>query len=130
LFLFADKVTSVLSPPAPCSRTIRTLGSTLSGLDDALNKTGLYPTLDHAPNVTCLAPNTNAFTNAGNPQTVLNASELSGALLYHTLPMPLYTSFLTDGQEITSLANLTVRVTVNDSGIWFNDAKVIGENVL
>jgi len=123
-------VDDVLIPPQPCSATIRNVTSELSALDSALNKTGLYPTLDSAPNVTCLAPSTSAFNDAGNPQNTLNNTELSTALFYHTLPMPLYTEFLTDGMTITSLANLTVTVRVNDSGIWFNDAKVIGENVL
>jgi transforming growth factor-beta-induced protein len=80
--------------------------------------------------VTCLAPNTNAFAAAGNPQTALEQSKLQQALLFHTLPQPLYSNYLVDGQEIMSAANLTVRITVNDSGIWFNDAKVISPNVL
>jgi uncharacterized surface protein with fasciclin (FAS1) repeats len=90
----------------------------------------LYPVLDHAKNVTCLAPQNAAFASAGSPETNLPVDQLSGALLYHTLPEPLYTNFLYDGQEITSLANLTVRITINGSGIFFNDARVVGENVL
>jgi transforming growth factor-beta-induced protein len=77
-----------------------------------------------------LAPSTAAFSNAGNPQQNLDVTQLSNALFYHTLPMPLYSDFLHDGMTITSLANLTVTVRMNDSGIWFNDAKVIGQNVL
>jgi len=122
-------VNSVLTPPQTCSSTIRPTAQ-LSGLDVALNRTGLWETLDHLKNVTCLAPNNNAFAAAGSPQTQLDPQKLTQALLFHTLPQPLYSNFLYDGLEITSAANLTVHVTVNSSGIWFNDAKVISPNVL
>lgn len=127
----ADEINlnSVLVPPAPCSNTIRPHAE-LSALDTALNRSGLYPTLDHAPNVTCLAPNTKAFAAAGDPQNSLAQEALSTALLFHTLPMPLYTNFLVDGQELTSLANLTVKISVNSSGTYFNDARVLEQNVL
>jgi hypothetical protein len=80
--------------------------------------------------VTCLAPNTDAITTAGNPQEKFPQQQLQEALLFHTLPQPLYSNYLEDGQEIQSLGNLTVRITVNASGIWFNGAKVISQNVL
>ncbi|GKT50315.1 uncharacterized protein ColSpa_10496 [Colletotrichum spaethianum] len=38
-------------------------------------------------------------------------------------------NFLEDGQVFTSLANVTVRVTVKGDEIWFNDAKVVSPNV-
>jgi transforming growth factor-beta-induced protein len=122
-------VSSILQPPLPCSRTIRPVEQ-LSALDTALNRTQLWATLDRAPNVTCLAPNTQAFAAAGNPQNTLNQSDLAQAILFHTLPQPLYTNFLQDGQEITSLGNLTVRITVNSTGTYFNDARVLAQNVL
>ncbi len=65
----------------PCSNTIRTLSSSLNGLDNALNRSGLYPVLDTSPNVTCLAPNNEAFKSAGSPEASLNQSALSSALL-------------------------------------------------
>jgi uncharacterized surface protein with fasciclin (FAS1) repeats len=120
---------SILIPPAPCSNTIRPVEQ-LTALDAALNRTGLYPTLDHAPNVTCLAPNTKAFADAGNPQDQLTQEALANALLFHTLPQPLYSSFLVDGQTIMSLANLTVKITINSTGTFFNDARVLEQNVL
>lgn len=55
--------------------------SELSALDSALNKTGLWETLDRTPNVTCLAPSTTAFRKAGNPQISLGKADLTGALL-------------------------------------------------
>jgi transforming growth factor-beta-induced protein len=70
----------VLTPPAPCSNTIKGQG-TLKSLDTALTNAGLWDALDHSANVTCLAPTNNAFQAAGDPQLTLNSTELSSALL-------------------------------------------------
>jgi hypothetical protein len=53
----------------------------LKALDDALVKTKLYPALDTSPNVTCLAPSSDAFKAAGNPQDSLDSTNLTQALL-------------------------------------------------
>jgi uncharacterized surface protein with fasciclin (FAS1) repeats len=119
----------ILEPPEPCSNTIRSNTELLS-LDNALNRSGIYPVLDTAKNVTCLAPNTAAFTKAGNPDKSLSQTDLIVALTFHTLPQPIYSEFITDGLTFKSLANLTVRVTQNSSGTWFNDAKLIQQNIL
>ena len=95
-----------------------------------MNKSGIWSSLDHHPNVTCLAPNTAAFANAGSPQDNLQKQELINALMFHTLPMPLYTNFIHDGMIITSLGNLTVKVTIKGDDTYFNDAKVLAQNVL
>jgi hypothetical protein len=50
--------------------------------------------------------------------------------MFHTIPEPLYSNFLTDGQTFTSLSNATVRVTFRDGAIFFNDAKLMQANVL
>jgi len=119
----------VLEPPRPCSNTIRGINE-LESLDRALNRSGIWPVLNASPNVTCLAPNKAAFEAAGSPDSKLDQADLISALTFHTLPQPLYTNFLKDGMEIKSLANLTVRISVNDSGTYFNDAKVVRLNVL
>jgi uncharacterized surface protein with fasciclin (FAS1) repeats len=125
-------VDSLLTIPETCSNTIR--GASLSSLDTALTRSELWPALDHSSNVTCLGPNNAAFASAGNPDTSLNKTALSGALLFHTLPEVAYSNLLTDGQTFTSLANLTVKVKVTGEGkdrqIYFNNAKVIDANVL
>ncbi|KAF9882027.1 fasciclin domain-containing protein [Colletotrichum karsti] len=123
-------VNTVLEMPTVCSATIKKLSDTLSGLDSALRKVSLWQELDKTPNVTCLGPNTAAFNSAGNPEKNLNQTALTDALLFHTLPQVAYSNFLTDGQEFMSLGNVTVRVTVKDNQIWFNDAKVVQPNVL
>jgi len=122
-------VDSVLTPPSPCSNTIKGQG-TLKSLDTALTNAGLWEALDHSANVTCLAPSNSAFQAAGDPQLSLNSTDLSSALLFHTLPMPLYSTYITSGMVMKSLAGLNVTVAKVDGDIYFNDAKVISPNVL
>lgn len=125
-------VDGLLTLPTTCARTIRTAG--LASLDNALNRTKLWPALDGSKNVTCLGPSNAAFAAAGNPDTALSEAALASALLYHTLPEVAYSDFLLDGQEFRSLQNGTVRVKVEENEgnrtIWFNNAKVLNANVL
>jgi uncharacterized surface protein with fasciclin (FAS1) repeats len=86
--------------------------------------------LDHVNNVTCLGPNDQAFLQAGSPDIKANVSDLASALAFHTIPQPLYSNFLQDGQTFTSLTNDTIRVTIRDGAYFFNDAKAIQLNVL
>ncbi|KAM0438466.1 hypothetical protein ACHAPT_001215 [Fusarium lateritium] len=120
-------VNSVLLPPRPCSVTVRTVkDDRLDGLDKALNATGLWPALDHSKNVTCLAPSSQAFEDAGD----LSKEELTGALLAHTLDQVTYTDYLTDGMVVGTLNKTTVRVFIKGDDIYFNNAKVIKANVI
>lgn len=129
-------IDAMLTPPTLCKTTIRQ--AKLTGLDNALNRSGLWTALDTSPNITCLGPSNSAFDKAGNPDKSLNETELSKALLFHTLPEVTYTDFLVDGREFTSLGNLTVRVRVEEKGegeekekvVWFNNARVVDANVL
>ncbi|RDW57500.1 hypothetical protein BP6252_13760 [Coleophoma cylindrospora] len=121
-------VDGFLTLPEVCTETIQTWG--LSSLDDSLNRTGLSSTLDHLNNVTCLGPSDQAFLQAGSPDIKANVSTLTNALMFHTIPEPLYSNFLQDGQTFTSLSNGTIRVTLKDGDIFFNDAKVTQANVI
>lgn len=125
-------IDGLLTLPDLCSNTIR--GAKLSGLDNALNRTGLWPTLDSSKNVTCLGPSDAAFKAAGSPDSALNATDLTKALLFHTLPQVAYSDYLVNGQEFTSIDGPKVRVRIEGTGanrsIYFNNAKVIAENVL
>ncbi|KAF4981529.1 hypothetical protein FZEAL_2678 [Fusarium zealandicum] len=124
-------VNSVLIPPRACSTTIQTVGDKrLTALGAALNKTDLWNALDHSPNVTCLAPSTDAFKDAGDPQISLSKTDLTGALLAHTLKEVTYTNYLEDGMVLGTLNNTTVRVHIKNNDIYFNNAKVIKGNVL
>ncbi|KAH7121597.1 FAS1 domain-containing protein [Dactylonectria macrodidyma] len=124
-------VDSVLSPPKNCSTTIRSFPDLeLKSLDDSLIKAQLWPTLDTAYNVTCLAPTTEAFKKAGDPQVTASKDEVSQLLLAHTLGEVTYSNFLTDGQVIGTLNNTKVTVHFKGKDIYFNNAKVIEANVL
>lgn len=117
-----------LTLPENCAKTIRNQG--LSSLDSAINRTHLWDDLNNSPNYTCLGPNNNAFADANHPETNLNASALESAMEMHTISQVLYTNFLMDGQEYLSDNKMTIRVSVRGEDIYFNDAKVIGANVM
>lgn len=44
--------------------------------------------------------------------------------------MPFYTDFIVNGTVVKSLSNDTVIITIKEDGIYFNDAKVVAQNVL
>jgi uncharacterized surface protein with fasciclin (FAS1) repeats len=121
-------IDGILTLPAPCSKTIR--NANLTALDNAINRTGIWPALNHATNITCLGPGNDAFKAAGNADSTLNTTALTTALLFHTIEQPLYSSFLVDGMELTTLSNDTVRVSIKGNDIYFNNAKVVDANVL
>ncbi|PGH29058.1 hypothetical protein GX50_08190 [[Emmonsia] crescens] len=111
-----------------CTDTIE--NQDLTSLTRALKRASLGPVLDTLRNVTCIGPTNAAFEQAGSPDEKADPSDLTKALTFHTLTEPVYTNFLTDGQMFTTVSNDTIRVTVNDTGIFFNDAKLIRQNVL
>ncbi|KAF5642012.1 transforming growth factor-beta-induced ig-h3 [Fusarium sp. NRRL 52700] len=127
-FQIVDKV---LLPPLSCSKTVEAANDKrLTALNGALIKAGLWPALDASKNVTCLAPSTQAFKDAGSPDVELSKEDLSGALLAHTLNEVTYSNYLRDGQVIGTLNKTEVRVRIIDNDIFFNNAKVIEANVL
>ncbi|KAF7553714.1 hypothetical protein G7Z17_g3465 [Cylindrodendrum hubeiense] len=124
-------VDSVLVPPKNCSTTIRSFSDDrLTSMDDALKKSGLWPRIDTSSNVTCLAPSTEAFKNAGDPQVSGSKSEVGGVVLHHTLGQVAYSNFLEDGMVFESLNNTKITVTFKGDDIYFNNAKLIEANVL
>ncbi|KAF2022986.1 FAS1 domain-containing protein [Setomelanomma holmii] len=125
-------VDGLLTPPQLCAKTIRSANLTL--LDNAFNRTKLWPSLDGSKNVTCLGLSNEAFANAGSPDSKLEELALSDAILFHTLPEVAYSDYLYNGREFKTLQNGTVRVRVEGEGlsrsIWFNNAKIFNPNVL
>jgi uncharacterized surface protein with fasciclin (FAS1) repeats len=114
--------------PQNCQNTINALG--LSSLSTAFNRTDGWDDLNFSPNYTCLSPNNQAFTLSGDLQVTLNESSLQDVVELLTIPQPLYTNFLEDGQEYLTDDNETVRVTIESGEIFFNDAKVIQANIM
>ncbi|GKU10866.1 unnamed protein product, partial [Fusarium langsethiae] len=106
-FQIVDKV---LSPPRSCSNTVHTIKDPrLTALNVALIKARLWHALDTSRNVTCLAPSTQAFKNAGSPEVKLSKPDLTGALLAHTLNEVTYSNYLRDGQVVGTLNKTEVR---------------------
>ncbi|EGC44760.1 conserved hypothetical protein [Histoplasma capsulatum var. duboisii H88] len=121
-------VDGLLTLPRVCTETIES--EDLTSLSLALRRTSLGPVLDTLRNVTCIGPTDDAFEQAGNPDENAESGDLTKALTFHTLTEPVYTNFLTDGQIFTTVSNDTILVTVNATGIFFNDAKLVKKNVL
>ena len=67
---------------------------------------------------------------SGNPQLHANIYNLSQMVSYHTIDQPVYGDFLQNGQIYTSINNDQIVVTVNDSGTYFNGAKIIERDIM
>jgi uncharacterized surface protein with fasciclin (FAS1) repeats len=121
---------SFLTLPENCQSVMRDKNATLSSLAASLNRTNLWDTLNTFPNVTCLAPNNVAFSAAGSPQTNLGVNQLGEALKFHTIAGATYSPLLHDGLMLSSVNGAPIKVSVNGSGTYFNDAKVLQSNVI
>ncbi|OAX80841.1 hypothetical protein ACJ72_04823, partial [Emergomyces africanus] len=121
-------VDGLLTLPQVCTNTIES--QDLTSLARALKRASLGPVLDALRNVTCIGPTNAAFEQVGSPDEKADPGDLTKALTFHTLTEPVYTNFLKDGQMFRTVSNDTIRVTVNATGIFFNDAKLIKQNVL
>jgi len=92
----------------------------LTGLDEALRGEGPF---------TVFAPTDEAF--AALPAEVVEEllanpeGELTRILLYHVAGVAALSTDLTDGQTIVTLQGQEVVVTINDDGVFINEAQVI-----
>jgi uncharacterized surface protein with fasciclin (FAS1) repeats len=93
---------------------------TLTGLDNALRTAGPF---------TVFAPTDAAF--AALPEEVVTEllnnpeGDLTRILLYHVVNANALSTDLADGQIIQTLLGQRVTVTINDDGVFINDAQVI-----
>jgi uncharacterized surface protein with fasciclin (FAS1) repeats len=117
-----------LTLPENCETTIKSLG--LSSLSKAIDRTDEWDDINFSPNYTCLSPNNEAFNLSGNIQNTLNESSLDDVIDLLTIPQPLYTNFLANGQEYLTDNNATMLVTIEDGDVYFNGAKVIQANIM
>jgi uncharacterized surface protein with fasciclin (FAS1) repeats len=95
-----------------------------------LNRTGDVYEWNSKPGLTCLAPTDQAFRTASNLSLTGSIGSLEYALKFHTIRGSQYTPSLQDGQIFTSEANTTIKVTVKDNRVYFNDAQVIRSNAI
>jgi len=89
-------------------------------LDDDLSGAGPF---------TVFAPTDDAFAAlpAGTVEALLEdpTGELASILLYHVASGKVMSGDLTDGQVVTTLNGKKVEVTINEEGVFINDAQVI-----
>ena len=90
-----------------------------SGLNAVLNGDGPF---------TVFAPDDNAFDNA--PLELLqyateNQENLQNVLLFHTVPGRAMSTDLSNGQSLVTANGKTLLVSINNDGVFINNAKVI-----
>jgi len=79
---------------------------------------------------TVFAPTDDAFIALAEalalaPEDLLALPELADILLYHVVGATALSTDLSDGQMVTTLNGADVTVTINEAGIFINDAQVI-----
>ena len=102
-------------------------------LETAVIQAELDDDLSGAGPFTVFAPTDDAF--AALPDGTLDAllqdptGELANILLYHVVEAEIYSTDLSNGQGATTLFGEDVVVTINDEGVFINDAQVTVTNI-
>jgi uncharacterized surface protein with fasciclin (FAS1) repeats len=96
---------------------------------------GLGAALAGPGELTLVAPTNSAFAKL--PASTVNfltspggKDTLTSILLYHVFPSIIVSSELSNGLTTPTLQGGTVTVSVNNAGIFFNDAKVVAADIL
>jgi len=124
-------IDAVLSPPPakPASVVDVIVNSEdHTTLEAAVLAAGLAETLSGDGPFTVFAPTDAAFAALpeGTIDTLLAdpTGQLTQILLYHVVGATVLSSDLSDGQTATTLNGTDITVTINDDGVFINDAKV------
>ena len=99
-------------------------------LEAAVLEADLAETLSGEGPFTVFAPTDDAFIALAEalslaPEDLLALPDLADILLYHVVGAPALSTDLSDGQTIATLNGAEVTVTINDAGIFINNAQVI-----
>ena len=99
-------------------------------LEAAVLEADLAETLSGEGPFTVFAPTDDAFIALAEalslaPEDLLALPELADILLYHVVGATALSTDLSDGQMVTTLNGSDVTVTINEAGIFINDAQVI-----
>ena len=99
-------------------------------LEAAVLEADLAETLSGEGPFTVFAPTDDAFIALAEaltlaPEDLLALPELADILLYHVVGATALSTDLSDGQLVTTLNGADVTVTINEAGIFINDAQVI-----
>ena len=99
-------------------------------LEAAVLEADLAETLSGEGPFTVFAPTDDAFIALAEaltlaPEDLLALPELADILLYHVVGATALSTDLSDSQMVTTLNGADVTVTINEAGIFINDAQVI-----
>ena len=99
-------------------------------LEAAVLEADLAETLSGEGPFTVFAPTDDAFIALAEaltlaPEDLLALPELADILLYHVVGATALSTDLSDGQLVSTLNGADVTVTINEAGIFINDAQVI-----
>ena len=122
-------IDAVLTPSAPTVAEIIIESPVHNTLEAAVVAAGLAETLNNDGPFTVFAPTDGAF--AALPDGTLDAlladpqGLLTDILLYHVVGAPALSTDLSDGQVITTLNGKDITITINNDGVFINDAQVV-----
>ena len=122
-------IDAVLIPPVTTLFDIIQESPDHNTLEAAIEAAGLDGLLENDGPFTVFAPTDDAF--AALPQQLLDAlladpqGLLADILAYHVIPGSVRSTMLSDGQTATTLLGADIEVTINNDGIFINDAQVI-----
>jgi uncharacterized surface protein with fasciclin (FAS1) repeats len=106
----------------------------LSTLVAAVKAAGLVETLQSNGPFTVFAPTNEAFNAlpAGTLESLLkpeNKSKLVSILTYHVVGAKVMSTDLSNGQKAKTVEGQDIKVTLDNSGVMINDAKVVAADV-
>ncbi|EUC44982.1 hypothetical protein COCMIDRAFT_5741 [Bipolaris oryzae ATCC 44560] len=103
----------------------------LTSVRGALVSANLVETVNTTPDVTIFAPTNQAFQNIGSALPGLSADDLTKILTYHVIAGTVgYSTRLANGTSLATVNGANVTITINDNGIFVNNAEVVIADVL
>ncbi len=121
-------INAVLTPPSNTVADIIVNSENHNTLEAAVKAAGLVGTLSGDGPFTVFAPTDDAFAAlpAGTIDALLAdpSGDLTDILLYHVIGAKVMSTDLSDGQMAETLLGKDVKVTINNDGVFINDAKV------
>ena len=132
-------IDAVLIPPTPePSNTVVDIvvnSDVHNLLEAAVLTADLAGTLSGEGPFTVFAPTDDAFLAlagalGATAEDLLALPELTDILLYHVVGGTALSTDLSDGQMVTTLNGADVTVTINDQGVFINDAQVIVADIV
>ncbi len=131
-------IDAVLLPPAPVSNTVVDIivnSEDHTVLEAAVLAADLAGALSAEGPFTVFAPTDAAFTALlealeVSAEELLAYEELTDVLLYHVVGAQALAADLTDGQEITTLLDQDVTITINGMGVFVNEAMVTVADII